>query len=196
MILPRLQRHSRTFQRKPLRQLLEVDQQLSIQEMNLQGLVLHQRSLHHHQGQRLHTFHPPAATPMTPGRTGSTGSAQQVRHKAFPHDQQVASTMSMASPSAIDMSRMSDPSPKGPPASFMPTPGDVQHMSSCAAAVDPGNRSERGRIYRVRSVTDIDWNHLLEEQLEPNLKGVRSTPKTTSFELCRRLMVYTTFDQF
>ena len=54
MILPRLQRHSRTFQRKPLQQQAGVDQQLSIQEMNLQGFVLHQCSLHHHQGQRLH----------------------------------------------------------------------------------------------------------------------------------------------
>ena len=54
MILPRLQRRSRSFQRKPLQQQADLGQQLSIQEMNLQGLVLHQRSLHHHQGQFPH----------------------------------------------------------------------------------------------------------------------------------------------
>ena len=52
---------------------------------------------------------------------------KQVRHKAFPHELHASSTPSMASPSAVDMSRMSAPSPKGPPASFMPTPGDVSH---------------------------------------------------------------------
>ena len=65
----------------------------------------------------------------------------------------------------------------------MPTPGDVQRVSSCAAAADPGNRGERGRIYKVRSASDIDWNHLLEEQLEPNLKG--GPRESTSFDdLC------------
>ena len=74
MILQRLQRHSRSFQRKPLQQQAEEDQQLSIQEMNLQGLVLHQCSHHHLQSRRLcgnvqpqGMFHPPTATPMTPG---------------------------------------------------------------------------------------------------------------------------------
>ena len=67
---------------------------------------------------------------------------------------------------------MNAPSPKkGPPASFMPNPGDVQHMSSSAAVVDQGDKSDRGRIYRVRSASDIDWNYPLEDQLEPNLKG-------------------------
>ena len=108
---------------------------------------------------------------------------KQVRHKAFPHDQQPPLTMSMASPSAVDMSRMSAPSPKGPPASFMPTPGDVQHMSSCAAADDPWNPYERHLIARVRSASDIDWNYSLEEQLEPNLKG--GPRESTSFDdLC------------
>ena len=50
MILPRLQRRSRSS-RKPLQQQAEAVQQLSTQEMNLQGLVPHQCSLHHHQSQ-------------------------------------------------------------------------------------------------------------------------------------------------
>ena len=79
--------------------------------------------------------------------------------------------------------RKPPPSPKGPPASFMPTPGDVQRMSSCAATVDPENPRERVRYYRVRSPSDIDWNYLLEEQLEPNLMG--GPRESTSFDdLC------------
>ena len=157
-------------------------------------------------------FHPPTATPMTPGHpprppieappkpvpeVASQATLKhplpqpaqqgppnkQVRHKASPHEQQASSTMSMPSPSAVDMLRMSAPSPKGPPTSFMLTPGDVQRMSSCAAAADPGNRSECGRIYRVRSASDIDWNRPLSEQLEPNFKG--GPRESTSFEdLC------------
>ena len=65
----------------------------------------------------------------------------------------------------------------------MLTPGDVQHMSSCATAADPGNPNERRRIYRVRSASDIDWNYHLSEQLEPNFKG--GPREYTSFEdLC------------
>ena len=219
MILPRLQCRSRSFRRKPLQQQAEVGQQLSIQKKNLQGLVLHQCSLHHLQSRCLRgmfnlkvCFHPPTATPMTPGypprppvealpRPVPEVASQptlkhplplpaqqgppnkQARHKAFPKEQQASLTTSMASPSAVDMSGMSAPSPKGPPASFMPTPGDVQHVSSCAAAADPGNPNECRRIYRVRSATDIDWNYLLSEQLEPNFKG--GPRETTSFEdLC------------
>ena len=64
----------------------------------------------------------------------------------------------------------------------MPTPGDVQHVSSCAAAADPGNPNERRRIYRVRSVTDIDC-YPLEEHREPNFKG--GPRESTSFnDLC------------
>ena len=72
---------------------------------------------------------------------------------------------------------MSAPSPKGPPASFVPTPGEVQHMFSCAAAADPGKPNERHSIYRVQSSTDIDWSVPLKEQLEPNFKDGPSESK-------------------
>ena len=91
-------------------------------------------------------FHPPTAAPMTPGyqprppiealpRPVPEAASQatlkhplpepahqgppnkQVRPKAFPKEQQASLTTSMASPSAVDVSRMSAPSPKGPPAS-------------------------------------------------------------------------------
>ena len=65
----------------------------------------------------------------------------------------------------------------------MPTPGDVQHMSSSPAADDQGYQSERRRFYRVRSASDIDWNNLLEEQLEPNLKGGPDASKSFD-DLC------------
>ena len=108
---------------------------------------------------------------------------KQARHKAFPYDQQAPAAMSMASPSAVDTSKMSAASPKGPPASFMPTPGDVQHMSSSAAVVDQGDQSESRMIHMVRSASDIDWSYPLEEQLEPNLKG--GPRESTSFDdLC------------
>ena len=115
-----------------------------------------------------------------------------------------------------DVSRPGAPSPKGPPESLMPTPGDIQHTSSSPAEVDQGDQSERRRYYRVRSASGIDWNYPLEGQLEPSLKGgqvnpnpsmisacsaskspswiiapsIRSTPATMSLELCRRRMVY------
>ena len=71
---------------------------------------------------------------------------KQVRHKAFPQDQQPSATASMASPSAVDMLRRGNPSPKGPPASFMPTPGDVHRMLSSSPAVDPEDISDRTQI--------------------------------------------------
>ena len=86
-------------------------------------------------------FHPLTATPMTEGnpprpaiealpRSTPAGTSQathrhpltqpaqqgppnkQVRRKAFPYDQQPPSTMSMASPSAVDTSRMNALEPK------------------------------------------------------------------------------------
>ena len=80
---------------------------------------------------------------------------KQVRHKAFPHDQQPPATVSTTSPSAVDMPRQGAPSPKG----------------------------GRGRYYGLRSATDINWDHPLEEQLEPNLKG-GPDPSKSFDDLC------------
>ena len=107
---------------------------------------------------------------------------KQVRHKAFPTEQLAGTSTSMASPSAVDMSRMSAPSPKGPPASFLPTPGSVQQMSSCAAAAAERPR-EGSRWYKVNSPSDIDWSRPLKEQLEPNFTGGPDKLKTFE-ELC------------
>ena len=87
---------------------------------------------------------------------------KQVRHKAFPVDQQANPTTSMAAPSAVDTARMSAPSPKGPPASFLPTPENVQQMDSCAAAA--ALSSARRRFYKIRSASDINWSRPLKEQ--------------------------------
>ena len=108
---------------------------------------------------------------------------KQARHKAFPHDQQPPATVSMASPSAVDMPRQGTPSPKGPPASFMPTPGDVQHVSSSLPAADQEDISGRRRYRRVRLASDISWDHPLEEQLEPNLTG-GPDPSKSFDDLC------------
>ena len=90
----------------------------------------------------------------------------------------------MTSPSAVDMSRPSAPTPKGPPASFMPTPGDVQQMTSSSPAADPRDRiTADGKYKTTTSATDIDWTRPLHEQLEPNLKGGRRA-STSYDDLC------------
>ena len=45
---------------------------------------------------------------------------KHVRPKAFPYGQLPPSNTSMASPSAVDMSRQGTPLPTGPPAAYMP----------------------------------------------------------------------------
>ena len=68
----------------------------------------------------------------------------------------------------------------------MPTPGDVQHMSSCAAAADPEDRSEHGRIYRVRSASDIDWRSFLsvKSSLNPTSREVHESPHRSKICAC------------
>ena len=109
---------------------------------------------------------------------------KHVRHKAFPFEQPPPASTSMASPSAVDMSRQGTPSPKGPPASYMPTPPEVKSMSTSApAAVPEGRMTDNGKYRTIRSATDIDWTRPLHEQLEPNLKG--GPRSSTTFEdLC------------
>ena len=82
------------------------------------------------------------------------------------------------------MSRPGTPTLKGPPASFMPTPGDVQQMSSTSPAAGPEERiTDSSRYITIQSSTDIDWTRPLHEQLQPNLKG--GPRKSTSFDdLC------------
>ena len=65
----------------------------------------------------------------------------KIRHKAFPHGQQPPGTDSMAAASTQDMPRPGNPIPKGPPASFMPTPGNVWNMSTSLPAVQPSVRT-------------------------------------------------------
>ena len=104
---------------------------------------------------------------------------KHVRHKAFPYGQQPpeTATASVPSPSSFEMPRRGIPSPKGPPASFMPTPEDVQQMHSSSPAVDLEDRlSSRGRYKTVLSSTDIDWTRLLEVQLEPISREVQIRP--------------------
>ena len=103
---------------------------------------------------------------------------KHARHKAFPYDQQPPATASMPSPSSVEMPRPGTPSPKGPPASFMPTPEDVQQMSSSSPAVDPEDRvSGRGRYRTVRPSTDIGWTRSLSEcSLNPISREVQICP--------------------
>ena len=127
------------------------------------------------QGANKHPLEPPAQQ-GPPNR--------HVRHKAFPVEQSPPVLTSMASPSAVDMSRQGTPNPKGPPSSYTPAPPEVTSMSTSAPAVVPEERvTEDGKYRTIRSATDIDWNRPLHEQLEPNLKGgPRSS--TTFADLC------------
>ena len=112
------------------------------------------------------------------------GPPKQARHKSFPFNQPPPVSTSTASPSAIDMPRLSAPIPKGPPASYMPTPEDVQQMSSTSPAAGPEERiTDSSKYITIQSSTDIDWTRPLHEQLFPNLKG--GPRKSTTFDdLC------------
>ena len=112
------------------------------------------------------------------------GPPKQARHKSFPFSQPPPGNTSTTSPSAVERPRPGAPSPKGPPASFMPTPEDVQRMSSTSPADGPEARiTDSGSHITIHSSTDIDWTRPLHEQLELNLKG---GPKmsTTFDDLC------------
>ena len=127
------------------------------------------------QGANKHPLEPPA-------QQGPPN--KHVRHKAFPHEQLPPAHASMASPSAVDMSRQGTPLPKGPPAAYMPAPPEVTSMSTSApAAVPEPNVTENGKYRTIRSVTDIDWSRPLYEQLEPNLKGGPRSSRTFA-DLC------------
>ena len=112
------------------------------------------------------------------------GPNKQARHKPFPFNEPPPVSTSMTLSPAAEMPRPGAPIPKVPPASFMPTPGDVQQMSSSSPAADPRDRiTEEGKYRTILSVTDIDWTRPLHEQLKPNLKGGPRT--STSFDdLC------------
>ena len=60
---------------------------------------------------------------------------KHVRSKAFPYAQSPPQETSMATSSAVDMSRPGTPCPKGPPAEYMPAPPEVTSMSTRASAV-------------------------------------------------------------
>ena len=115
------------------------------------------------QGANKHPLEPPA-------QQGPPN--KHVRPKAFPYEQSPPVHASMASPSAVTMSRQGSPNPKGPPASYMPAPPEVTLMSTRAPATVPEpDVTENGKYRTIRSATDIDWSRPLYEQLEPNLKG-------------------------
>ena len=67
---------------------------------------------------------------------------KRVRHMAFPHGQSPPAQQSMTSPSAVDVLMLGTPSPKGPPASYLPVPPEVSSMSTSAPAVVPRSISK------------------------------------------------------
>ena len=156
---------------------------------------------------------PLAATPMTPGHpprppiealpkhpsmeTGSLAikhpleqpAAQgppnkHVRPKAFPYASHPQDQVSMAASAAVEMPQPNRPCPKGPPADYMPTPPEVASMKTGPSDSDRRSRmNEDGKLVKVKSVLDIDWQRPLWEQLAPVLKGGPS-PSKSHAELC------------
>ena len=109
---------------------------------------------------------------------------KQGRSKEFPRDRQGKPIVPLTASPAVDLANVGAPTPKDPPASFMPTPQEVratQPTSSCAAAALPGEDvqmarateayGQKKRIQYVRSPSDIDWDCPLRDQLEPQMHG-------------------------
>ena len=131
-----------------------------------------------------------ALTPMTPGhpprppvealpKPMPMESSMTNKHPAESSSQQGPPT----SPSAVDMSRPGAPIPKGPPASFTPTPGDVQQESSTTPVAGPEERiTDSGRYITIQSSQILIGHVLSTSNLNPISREVQGSP--------RRLMIY------
>ena len=125
--------------------------------------------------------------------TSSAGSSQQAGSlQGFSKRPIWKSYCSKPAGPAGDLAKVGAPTPKGPPASFMPAPREVlapQPMDTCAAtAALPGQdipmaHGQKPKIRYVKSPSDIDWGSSLKDQLEPQLSG-GPDPKKSFEELC------------
>ena len=155
---------------------------------------------------------PLAATPMTPGHpprpplsalpkhssmetsscaskhaleppTAQAPPSKQVRCKAFPKSSQPPDQVYVAASATVEMSQPCRPCPKGPPATFLPTPPEIASMKTDSYEEDRKARlNEEGLYLRVKYPSEIDWKSPLWEQLAAVLKGGPS-PSRSQAEL-------------
>ena len=115
--------------------------------------------------------------------TAQAPPSKQVRCKAFPKPSQPAEEIYVAASASVEMSQPCRPCPKGPPATFLPTPPEIASMKTDSSEQDRKARlNEEGKYVRVKYPSEIDWKTPLFEQLAYVLKGGPS-PNTSQADL-------------
>ena len=111
--------------------------------------------------------------------TAQAPPSKQVRCKAFPKSSQSGEEVYMAASASVEMSQPGRPCPKGPPATFMPTPPEIASMPTDSYEQDRRARlNDEGKYLRVKSPRDIDWSKPLYDQLATVLRGGPSPSKS------------------
>ena len=111
--------------------------------------------------------------------TAQAPPSKQVRCKAFPKSSQTGEEVYVAASASVEMSQPCRPCPKGPPATFLPTPPEIASMPTDSYEQDRRARlNDEGKYLRVKSPRDIDWNKPLCEQLAAVLQGGPSPSKS------------------
>ena len=111
--------------------------------------------------------------------TAQAPPSKQVRCKAFPKSSQTAEEIYVAASASVEMSQPCRPCPKGPPATFLPTPPEIASMPTDSYEQDRRARlNDEGKYLRVKSPRDIDWNKPLCDQLAAVLQGGPSPGKS------------------
>ena len=115
--------------------------------------------------------------------TAQAPPSKQVRCKAFPGSSQPSDQVYVAASASVEMSQPCRPCPKGPPATFLPTPPEIASMKTDSYEEDRKARlNEEGKYLRVKYPSDIDWNSPLWEQLAVALQG-KPDPSRSHAEL-------------
>ena len=115
--------------------------------------------------------------------TAQAPPSKQVRCKAFPKSSQPPDQAYVAASATVEMSQPCRPCPKGPPATFLPTPPEIASMKTDSYEEDRKARlNEEGLYLRVKYPSEIDWKSPLWEQLAAVLKGGPS-PNRSQAEL-------------
>ena len=111
--------------------------------------------------------------------TAQAPPSKQVRCKAFPKSSQPGEEVYMAASASVEMSQPCRPCPKGPPATFLPTPPEIASMPTDSYEQDRRARlNDEGKYLRVKTPRDIDWSKPLCDQLAAVLRGGPSPDKS------------------